>query len=282
MDDYEQITYGTAERVATVSLNRPEARNGFTTRMADELVHAFDRADADDDVRVVVLTATGPHFCTGLDLADAGLADAGGPGWEEPAGRCSMRVFRMNKPVIAAVRGAAVGAGSTIVLSADYRLAATDTRFGFVFSRRGIYAEGASTWFLPRLVGVGTALDWLVSGRAFDAEEGLAAGLVHSVHQPDDLLGRARELAGVIAGRTAPVPVAVIRRMVWEMSPLTSPDRVHQLDSLLAASALTSPDAAEGFASFAQRRDPEFTGTVGKDLPDFLPWTAPGPRAGDR
>ncbi|CAA9229457.1 MAG: Enoyl-CoA hydratase [uncultured Corynebacteriales bacterium] len=272
MDDYQQITYDVADRIATVSLNRPEARNAFTTRMAGELVDAFDRADADDEVGAVVFTAAGPHFCTGLDLSDDGLTDAGGPGWEEPAGRCSLRVFRMNKPVIAAVRGAAVGAGSTIVLSADYRLAATDTKFGFVFSRRGIYAEGASTWFLPRLVGIGTALDWLVSGRAFDAEEALAAGLAHSVHQPDDLLPRARELAAAIIARTAPVSVAVIRQMVWRMSPLDSPEPVHRLDSRLAAAALTSADAKEGFASFAGRRDPAFPGTVGRDLPDFLPW----------
>ncbi|MCF2528847.1 enoyl-CoA hydratase-related protein [Yinghuangia soli] len=276
---YEQITYSVADRIATISLDRPETRNGYTLRMADELVDAFDRADSDDDVRVVVFTGAGDHFCAGLDLSAGEMAliaekaqkAAAGEFVEEPAGRCSMRIFAMDKPVIAAIRGAAVGAGATIVLPADYRLLATDARFGFVFSRRGIFAEGASTWFLPRLVGMGCALDWLISGRAFDAPEALAAGLAHSVHEPDQLLPKAYQLAKAIVDRTAPVSVAVIRRMVYRMSTLESPVPVHLLDSRLMSDRIGSPDAIEGFDAFLTRRDPVFPGRVGKDLPAYLP-----------
>lgn len=276
---YEQITYSVADRIATISLNRPEARNGFTLRMSEELVAAFDRADADEDVRVVVFTGAGDHFCTGLDLAPEEIAliaekapDASaGEVWQEPAGHCTMRMFAMNKPVIAAIRGAAVGAGASVTLPADYRLVASDARFGFVFSRRGIFAEGASTWFLPRLVGMGCALDWLISGRAFDAQEALASGLAHSIHEPEQLLPKAYQLAKAIVDRTAPVSVAVIRRMVYRVGTLESPLPAHLLDSRLMADSLDSPDAAEGFDAFLTRRDPVFPGRVGKDLPDYLP-----------
>jgi enoyl-CoA hydratase/carnithine racemase len=259
--------------------------------MADELASAFGEADGDPEVRVVVLTGQGDDFCVGADLAAGGLdlpdtdpetdadadpdapTDAGATAWEEPAGRCSMRIFAMNKPVIAAVRGAAVGAGSTIILPADYRLAATDSRFGFVFSRRGLYPEGASTWFLPRLVGLGRAMDWMVSGRVFGAEEALAAGMVHSLHPPGEVLDRAYELAHDLIRTTAPVSVAVIRQMLYRMSPLDSPFPVQRLDSRLIAGCATSPDTAEGIMSFLQRRDPRWQGEVPKDLPPFLPWT---------
>jgi enoyl-CoA hydratase/carnithine racemase len=269
----EHVTYEVADRVATVTLNRPEARNGYTVRMSDELAAAFDEADRDRAVRVVVLTGAGKDFCVGADLSAGGLDLPGATEeWDEPAGRCSMRIFTMNKPVIAAIRGAAVGAGSTIILPADYRLASTDARFGFVFSRRGLYPEGASTWFLPRLVGLGRALDWMVSGRVFDAAEALAAGMVHALHEPDQVLDRAYELARDLIRNTAPVSVAVIRKMLYRMSPLESPFPVQRLDSRLIAGAVDSPDAAEGILSFLQRRDPQWTGEVPDDLPPHLPW----------
>jgi len=276
VDSYQEITYSVADRIATVSLNRPQARNGYTVLMSDELADAFDRADLDDEVRVVVFTGEGKDFCVGADLSggslSAGVAQAEDTEWNEPAGRCSMRIFQLNKPVIAAIRGAAVGAGSTTILSADYRLAATDSRFGFVFSRRGLYPEGASTWFLPRLVGLGRALDWMISGRVFGAQEALAAGLVHSLYEPDEVLPRAYELARELITRTAPVSVAVIRQLLYRMSPLESPFPVQRLDSRLIAGCANSPDAAEGVLSFLQKRDPEWTETVGANLPDFLPW----------
>lgn len=269
----EHVSYAVADRIATVTLDRPQARNGYTVRMADELAEAFDAADRDPAVRVVVLTGSGNDFCVGADLSAGGLEVArDGETWDEPAGRCSMRIFAMNKPVIAAVRGAAVGAGSTIILPADYRLAATDARFGFVFSRRGLYPEGASTWFLPRLVGLGRAMDWMVSGRVFDAAEAHAAGMVHSVHEPEEVLDRAYELAGELIRTTAPVSVAVIRQMLYRMSPLESPLAVQRLDSRLIAGCATSPDTAEGILSFLQRRDPQWSGEVPEDLPPYLPW----------
>ncbi len=274
VDSYQEIKYEVAERIATISLNRPQARNSYTLVMADELAAAFGRADDDDAVRVVIFTGEGEHFCSGLDLSVSELdtPDDGAQEWAEPAGRCSMRIFAMNKPVIAAIRGVAVGAGATIVLPADYRLAATDARFGYVFSRRGIYAEGASAWFLPRLVGMGCALDWMISGRAFGAAEALSAGLVHSVHEPGELMAKARQLAQTIAAKTAPVSVAVIRQMLYRMSAMESPLPAHRLDSLLAADAVGNADAAEGFASFQQQREPLFTGRVPADLPGYLPW----------
>jgi enoyl-CoA hydratase/carnithine racemase len=278
VESYQEITYSVDDRIATVSLNRPEARNGYTLRMSDELASAFDRADTDDDVRVVSYTGAGNDFCVGADLSGGSLsigaeqAAGGDVDWDEPAGRCSMRIFRMNKPVIAAVRGAAVGAGSTTILSCDYRLAATDTRFGFVFSRRGLYPEGASTWFLPRLVGLGRALDWMISGRVFPASEALAAGLVTSLHEPDEVLPAAVALARELITKTAPLSVAVIRQLLYRMSPLDSPLPVQRLDSRLIAGCAQSPDAIEGVVSFLQKRDPEWSEKISKDLPDYLPW----------
>lgn len=275
METYSEILYSVDDQIATITLNRPAARNGYTTSMSDELAAAFGSADADDDVRVVVFTGAGKDFCVGADLSGGSLAagaSEAGLDWDEPAGRCSMRIFAMNKPVIAAIRGAAVGAGSTIILPADYRLAASDTRFGFVFSRRGLYPEGASTWFLPRLVGLGRALDWMISGRVFPAAEALAAGMVHSVHEPDEVLPAAYSLARELITRTAPVPVAVIRQMLYRMSPLDSPFPVQRLDSRLIAGCSSSPDAVEGIVSFLQKRDPEWTENVSTNLPDYLPW----------
>lgn len=276
MSAYAEITYEVADRIATVTLNRPEARNGYTIRMADELGDAMDRADRDEDVRVVILTGNGKDFSVGADLSQGGFDfdPATGPdaAWQEPAGRCSKRIFTMNKPVIAALRGAAVGGGITITLSCDYRLASTDSRFGFVFVRRGIYPEGASAWFLPRLVGMGTALDWMISGRVFDAEEALRAGLVHSVHEPDEVLGKARELAKEIVSTTSPVSVAVTRQLLYRMASAESPFPVHELDSRLIGGLGTSPDAIEGVMSFLQKRPPEFSMRVDTDQPSYLPW----------
>ncbi|SDY39864.1 Enoyl-CoA hydratase/carnithine racemase [Amycolatopsis xylanica] len=276
MADYAEITYAVDERVATITLNRPEARNGYTIRMSDELGAAMDRADRDEDVRVVVLTGEGKDFCVGADLSQGGFdfdpARGPDPEWQEPAGRCAKRVYTMNKPVIAALRGAAVGGGITITLPCDYRLASTDSKFGFVFTRRGIYPEGASAWFLPRLVGMGTALDWMISGRVFTADEALEKGLVHSVHEPDEVLNKAYELAREIIATTSPVSVAVTRQLLYRMASAETPFPVHALDSKLIGGLGTSPDAIEGVMSFLQKRPPEFGMRVDKDLPPYLPW----------
>ncbi|MEV6640759.1 enoyl-CoA hydratase-related protein [Amycolatopsis sp. NPDC051371] len=271
-----ETTYAVADRIATVTLNRPEARNGYTIRMADELGAAMDRADRDEDVRVVVLTGAGKDFCVGADLSQGGFDfdPATGPdaAWQEPAGRCSKRIFTMNKPVIAALHGAAVGAGSTITLPCDYRLASEDSRFGFVFTRRGIYPEGASAWFLPRLVGMGTALDWMISGRVFPAAEALEKGLVHKVFPTGTVLDEAYALARDIIANTAPVSVAVTRQLLYRMASADSPFPVHELDSKLIGGLGANPDAVEGVMSFLQKRPPEFGMRVEKDLPPYLPW----------
>lgn len=274
LDAYTDIGYAVDGPVATVTLDRPRQRNGYTVRMADELVDAFGRADADEAVRAVILTGEGRDFCVGADLTDGlNIRDDNGSGpYREPAGRASLAIYAMNKPVIAALRGAAVGAGSTIILPADFRLAARDTRFGYVFTRRGLVPEGASAWFLPRLVGLGRALDWMVSGRVFGAEEALAAGLVTSLHEPDDVLDAARALAHQIAATTAPVAVAVTRQLLFRMSPLDSPFPLRDLDSRLIADASDDPDSTEGVQSFLDKRPPVFPGRVDRDLPGYLPW----------
>ncbi len=273
---YTAIEYRVDGAIATVTLNRPHARNGYTLTMADELRVAFDTADRDEAVRAVVLTGAGKDFCVGADLSSGALALADGSElpeeWEEPAGRVSTRVYAMNKPVIAALNGAAAGGGLTITLAADFRLGATDSKFGMVFSRRGIAAEGCSHWLLPRLVGQAKASDWILTGRVFGPDEALAAGLLHSVHPPEALLDAAYALAEDIAANTAPVSVALSRRLMFEAHTMTI-DEVHRLESRLVLHTLMSEDTIEGVTSFLQRRPPRFTGTLGKDLPTFLPWT---------
>lgn len=273
---YTDITYEVSERIATLTLNRPLARNGYTLKMSDELNAALDRADRDEDVRVVVLTGAGDHFCVGADLSGGGF-DVNEEGfdpaeWQEPAGRCSKRVFEMNKPVIAAMRGAAVGGGLTITLSCDFRLGSTDSKFGFVFGRRGIFPEGGSTWYLPRLVGMTKAQDWMISGRVFFADEALASGLLTSVHAPEDVLEAAYELARDLRDNTAPVSVAVIRQLLNHASGQPTPYPAHKIDSRLIAGLPTSKDAIEGVMSFLEKRPPVFMTTVEDGLPTWLPW----------
>ncbi len=269
---FADIVYAVSDRIATITLNRPAARNGYTIRMADEIAAALLAANDDRDVRVVVLTGSGPDFCVGADLSGGGFATADEPDWVEPATRVCRPMFGLDKAVICAVRGAAVGVGSTMLLPADFRLAGTDTRFGFVFSRRGIYPEGGSTWFLPRIVGMGRAMDWMISGRLISADEALAAGLVTSLHPPEDVLAAAYALARELIAVTAPVSTAVIRQALLRMSAFDSPEPAFRLDSQLIASCGRSPDAVEGVASFRQRRPPDFPGVVPADLPGFRPW----------
>lgn len=273
--EYEQISYAVDKRIATITLNRPEARNGYTSQMADELGHAIEAAGADDDVRVVVLTGAGDNFCVGADLSGGSIAgnqnDPDDP-WVEPATRAARPIFELEKPVIVAIRGAAVGVGSTMILPADFRIAANNSRFGFVFSQRGIYPEGGSAWFLPRLVGMGKALDWMISGRIIPAEEALAAGMVTALYEPEEVLDKAYELARELILKTAPVSTAVIRQALWRMSALDSPLPAFDLDSKLIGGIGSNTDSIEGVMSFLERRPAEFTGLVSKDQPDFLPW----------
>ncbi|POH71600.1 enoyl-CoA hydratase [Arthrobacter glacialis] len=277
---YSAITYAVAEGIATLCLNRPEARNGYTLAMAHELEHALSTADADPDVAVVVLSCVGRDFSVGADLSGGGF-DAIMPAspagdWQEPAGRCSKTIFGLNKPVIAALRGVSVGGGITITLSCDFRLAAHDSRFSFPFSRRGIFPEGASVWYLPRLVGMSRATDWMLTGRLFDAQEALDAGLVTSLHPPEDVLEAAYSLARDIIANTSAVSTAVIKQMLNHLSGLNSPLPVHALDSKLIAGLPGHGDAVEGVTSFLEKRPPRFPLQVPQDLPPWLPWLEAG------
>jgi enoyl-CoA hydratase/carnithine racemase len=276
---YEQIRYEVQDGVLTVTLDRPERLNAFTEHMSEELVDAFDHADADDDVRVVVLTGAGRGFCAGADLG-AGSATfdyPAGAAHQDRGGQVSMRIFESLKPVIAAFNGPAVGIGVTMTLPADVRLAATTATFGFVFARRGIVPEAASSWFLPRVVGISRAMEWAATGRVFGAEEALAAGLVRSVHEPDELLPAAYALAHEIADNAAPVSLALTRQMFWRMLGADHPMAAHQLDSRAVQARGISADAREGVTSFLEKRPARFPDRVSADLPDFFPWWADRP-----
>ena len=240
MSNFETIRLEVEDGIATLTLNRPDKLNAFNTLMMQEMIAAFDRTDADDSVRVVIVTGAGRAFCAGADLsAGAATFDYSTRGGEDKEARTldgvqrdgggllTLRIYDSLKPVIAAVNGPAVGVGVTMQLAMDIRMASTDARYGFVFSRRGINPEACSSWFLPRLVGIQTALEWCYSGRVFPAQEAHEKGLVRSLHAPEDLLPAARALAREIADNTAPVSIALTRQLIWRMAgaPCRTPRR---------------------------------------------------------
>jgi len=269
--------------VMTLTLDRPEKLNAFTIEMMQELIDAFDVADADDAVRAVVVTGAGRAFCAGADISGGtkGFVDVekrkvGDGIVRDGGGLLTLRIFDSLKPVIAAVNGAAVGVGATMQLPMDMRLASEDAKFGFVFGRRGIVPEACSSWFLPRVVGISKAMEWSTTGRIFDAQEALSAGLVRSVHKPADLLGAAQELAEEIGANNAPVSVALTRQMMWRMLGADHPMQAHRVDSLAIELRSSSADAAEGVRSFTEKRPAIFPDKVSTDLPDIFPdWSAP-------
>jgi enoyl-CoA hydratase/carnithine racemase len=278
----EQITTEVQDGILTITLNRPDRLNAWTQTMCGELIAAFDQADADDDVRVVIVTGAGRGFCAGADLEAGGATfdwrerGGGGPVPEDNGGQFTLRVFESRKPVIAAINGPAVGVGATMTLPMDIRLAADDARMGFVFARRGIVPEACSSWFLPRVVGISQAMEWVSTGRVFSAQEALAGGLVRSLHPKDELLDAAREIAREIADNTAPVSVALARQMLWTMLGAEHPMLAHRADSRAMFSRGQSPDAAEGVTSFLEKRPARFPGRVSDGLPDIMPgWVAP-------
>ena len=277
--EFEQILYEVEDHVLTITLNRPERLNAFTATMGKELIEALDAADADDSVRAIVITGAGRGFCAGADLEGGGStfdwSERHAAGEEVPrdgGGRISLRLFQCVKPVIAAINGPAVGVGITMTLPMDVRLAAEGAKIGFVFARRGIVPEACSSWFLPRIVGISQAMEWVATGRVFDASEALAGGLVRSVHAPDDVLGAARDLAREIADNAAPVSVALARRMMWTMLGAAHPMEAHRADSRAMFARGRSADAREGVTSFLEKRPAEFSDRVSDGLPDILPW----------
>ncbi len=272
--DYDEIDYAVADGVLTVTLDRPEQLNTYTPTMGAELLDAFDRADADPEVRAVVLTGAGRAFCAGADVSGGGdrFAYPDDVVHQDPGGRLTLRVLDLLQPVIVAFNGAASGVGITLPLAADVRLASTTARFSLPFTRIGIVPEAASAWFLPRVVGLPQALEWTMTGRRFDAAEALAGGLVRSVHEPDELLPAAYALAREIVDNTAPVAVATTRQMLWRLAGESGPLPAHRVGSRAMQALGPGPDAREGIAAFLAKRPPEFPGRVPADLPAFVPW----------
>jgi enoyl-CoA hydratase/carnithine racemase len=266
--------------VLTLTINRPESRNTITYAMLDALLEAFAAAEADDAVRVIVVTGAGENFSYGTDLSTgAGGFDADAAGFKplrggrrDVGGELALRIFNSAKPVIAAVNGTAVGIGVTMILPMDVRIAAESARFGLPFARRGIVPESCATWFLPRIVGIATAVDWAVTGRVFDAREALARGLVSELHPAGQVLTRAQELAATIAQHTSAVSVALTRQMLWRQLGEPHPLSANRLESnaLLALGSMV--DAKEGVAAFKEKRQAAFSLSVPADLPEFYPW----------
>jgi enoyl-CoA hydratase/carnithine racemase len=281
--EYTEITYDVSDRIATITLHRPDKLNAFTRTMMIEMIDAFDRVDVDDDVRAVIVTGSGRAYCAGADLGSGGdtFARKRGSGSDvgseersvprDGGGMLTLRIFDCTKPVIGAINGAAVGIGATMTLPMDIRLASTGARFGFVFTRRGIVPEACSSWFLPRLVGISAAAEWCYSGRLFPASEACERGLVRSVHEPDDLLAEARRIATEIADHTAPVSVALTRQMLWRMLGADHPMEAHRVDSRGIMERGNSADAREGVESFLEKRDPVYPVKVSDGLPDIFP-----------
>jgi enoyl-CoA hydratase/carnithine racemase len=267
-------------RVATITLNRPERLNAFTARMCTELISALDAADADDEVRVVVVTGAGRAFCAGADLGGGGdTFDANAQGHPDTidthrdgGGLVSLKLYTLKKPVLAAINGHAVGVGITMTLPMDVRIAAENARIGFVFARRGIVPEAASSWFLPRLVGMERAAEWVYTGRVFAAAEALEAKLVSRVVPADQVLPTALALAREIADNTSAVSVALARQLMWRMLGASSPLEAHRVDSKSIFWMGRSPDAYEGVSAFLEKRAPKFSMRPSRDMPPFYPW----------
>lgn len=268
---FETILYAVSDGVATLTLNRPERLNAFNALMRDELLRSFDEIDRDDDVRVVIVTGAGRAFCAGGEVVEQSHAAAA---TDEPddGGVIALRMFRCLKPMIAACNGAAVGFGATFQLPMDVRLASDKARYGFPFASLGGVPEAASTWFLPRLVGISTALEWCLAGQLIPAQEAMRAGLVKAVYPPDELLSAALMLARSFADRTAPVSAALTRQMLWRLAAAEHPMTAHIVESRILAERKLQRDMREGVESFLQKRAPNFPDRVSQDMPAAFPW----------
>ena len=297
MTPFSEIRYEVEDGVCTVTLHRPDRLNAVTTTMLRELGEAWDRADADDAVRAVIVTGAGRAFCAGADLGSGGATfnyaerkgEIAARGRAETAeehrdggGTVALRIFDMKKPVIAAINGPAVGFGITLTLPMDIRIASSSARIGFVFARRGVVPEACSTWFLPRLVGISQAAEWVYTGRVFSAEEALAGRLVSRVVAPDALLPTARALAREIADNSSAISVTLARQMMWKLLGADHPMDAHLLDSQAMFWTGRSADAREGIAAFLEKRPARFPLRPSADLPPFYPWWRPRPSSAPR
>ena len=282
--EFSQIQLSVSENIATITLNRPEKLNAFTNIMLHEIIAAFDLTDEDDYVRAVIVTGAGRAFCAGADLSSGGETfSRGGSDVQgvsgvprDGGGLVSLRIFNSKKPVIGAINGPAVGVGVTMTLPMDIRLASNTSKFGFVFTRRGIVTEACSSWFLPRVVGISRATEWVFTGRMVGPDEAKESGLVRSVHAPEDLFSAARAIASEIAKNTAPVSVAMSRQMLWRMLGAAHPMEAHRAESRGIMLRGSSADAREGVTSFLEKRAANFTMNVSTDMPDIFPeWQDP-------
>ena len=277
--NFETILYDVQDGILTITLNRPERLNAFNNAMRDEVIAALDAADADDEVKAIIFTGAGRAFCAGADLGGGGDTfnykpkDPGVP--RDGGGLLTLRIFECLKPVISACNGAAVGIGATMQCAMDIRLASENAKYGFVFSKRGIVPEAASSWFLPRVVGISTALEWTFSGRVFPADEARNRGFVRTVYPADELMPAARELAKEFCNETSAVSVAMARQMMWKMLGADPPMEAHQIDSRGVYFTGKSEDAQEGVKSFLEKRPASYPGKVSSDMPEFFPWWEP-------
>ena len=278
---YQTIRYEVSRSVLTITLDRPEKLNAFNTVMGPEVVDAIRRASEDDDVRAIIVTGAGRAFCAGADLSKGGDSFAalesdakttGSPDSVDSGGKVSLAIYDCKKPIIAAINGAAVGIGVTMTLPMDIRLASQQARFGFVFARRGVVPEACSSWFLPRVVGIGQAAEWVLTGRVFGADEALRGGLVSRVLAPDELLPAAQALAAEIAENTSAVSVALSRQMLWKMLGASHPLEAHRIESQGIYHMGRSADAREGVQSFLEKRPAKFTMCASRDMPPYYPW----------
>ena len=279
--NYEQILYDKNGPILILTLNRPDKLNAYTQQMQTELIAALDAADADDDIRAIIVTGAGRGYCAGADLSAGGNTfNNDAPGREgglrrDGGGILTLRLFECLKPIISACNGPAVGVGATMQCAMDVRLASEEARYGFVFSKRAVVPEACSSWFLPRIVGIQQALEWTFSGRVFNAEEAARGGLVRSIHKANDLMPAAIDLAHEFAESTSPVSVALIRQMMWKMLGADHPMEAHKIDSRGIYYRGKSADAIEGVESFLEKRAPTFPGKVSTDMPEYFPWWTP-------
>ena len=291
--NFDTLLYDIEDNILTITLNRPDKLNAFNFQMQNDLIKAFDEADKDDNVKAIIVTGAGRGFCAGADLSagartfdferrddrsdkqgavlENGEIDWSNPSIRDGGGLVTLRIFDCLKPVISACNGPAVGVGLTMQLAMDIRLASEEARYGFVFARRGLVPEACSSWFLPKIVGISQALEWVYSGKVFPAEEALKGGLVRSIHKADDLLNDAKEIALEITKNCAPVSVALSRQMLWKMAGADHPMEAHKIDSRGIFARGRMQDAKEGVTSFLEKREANFSDGI-EDIPDYYPW----------
>lgn len=272
---YKTIKTDITDNIMTITLNRPDRLNAYTELMGTEITRALDHADENDDVRVVIVTGEGKGFCAGADLdKDASIFKEDVPmeEYRDGGGKVSLRIYELKKPIIAAINGPAVGVGITMTLPMDIRIASENAKMGFVFARRGIAQEACSGWFLPRVVGISQAMEWVSTGRVFPASEAKEHGLVSRVVPEEELLPTARKLAAEIVENTAAVSVALNRQLMYRMLGADHPMESHKIESKYIYWTGRNADVQEGVQAFLEKRKPEFSLKVSSDLPEFFPW----------